>query len=64
MQQVPEEVKVKLPETITHQMLENCAEKNITAATELINIKDINVCYGRLIKGDVKYRFVIDMNTL
>jgi uncharacterized zinc-type alcohol dehydrogenase-like protein len=51
-----------LPET--QEMLDYCAENNITADTELININDINECYERLIRGDVKYRFVIDMNTL
>jgi alcohol dehydrogenase (NADP+) len=51
-----------LPET--QEMLDYCAEKNITSDTELINIKDINECYDRLLKGDVRYRFVIDMSTL
>jgi uncharacterized zinc-type alcohol dehydrogenase-like protein len=31
---------------------------------ELIDIKDINEAYERMLKGDVKYRFVIDLNTL
>ena len=51
-----------LPET--QEMLDYCAEKNITADVEMINMKDVNQCYERLIKGDVRYRFVIDMATL
>ncbi len=51
-----------LPET--QEMLDYCAENNITADIEMIAMKDINECYERLIKGDVRYRFVIDMATL
>jgi uncharacterized zinc-type alcohol dehydrogenase-like protein len=51
-----------LPET--QEMLDYCAEKNITSDIELIDIKDINEAYVRMEKSDVKYRFVIDMATL
>ncbi len=48
----------------TQEMLDFCGEHNIVADIELINIQDINIAYERLLKGDVKYRFVIDMDTL
>lgn len=48
----------------TQEMLDFCAEHNITSDIELINIKDIQTAYERMLKGDVRYRFVIDMATL
>jgi uncharacterized zinc-type alcohol dehydrogenase-like protein len=48
----------------TAEMLEFCAKHNIVSDIELIKIQDINQAYERLIKGDVKYRFVIDMASL
>lgn len=51
-----------MPET--QEMLDYCAEHNITSDVEIINIKDINSAYVRMLKGDVHYRFVIDMATL
>jgi uncharacterized zinc-type alcohol dehydrogenase-like protein len=48
----------------TQEMLNFCAEHNIVADIELINIQQINEAYERLLKGDVKYRFVIDMASL
>lgn len=51
-----------IPET--QEMLDFCAEHNITSDIELIDIKDINQAYERMLKGDVRYRFVIDINTL
>jgi uncharacterized zinc-type alcohol dehydrogenase-like protein len=45
----------------TQEMLEFCAEHGITSDIELIPIQQINEAYERLLKGDVKYRFVIDM---
>jgi len=48
----------------TQEMLDFCAEHNITSDIEIIAIKDINQAYERMLKGDVKYRFVIDMSTL
>ena len=48
----------------TQEMLDFCAKHGITSDIEMINIRDINTAYERMIKGDVKYRFVIDMQTL
>lgn len=48
----------------TQEMLDFCEKHNITADIELINIQDINKAYERLEKGDVHYRFVIDLATL
>jgi len=48
----------------TQEMLDFCGEKNIVADIELINIQDINKAYERMLKSDVKYRFVIDMKSL
>jgi uncharacterized zinc-type alcohol dehydrogenase-like protein len=45
----------------TQEMLDFCGKHNITADIELINIQQINEAYDRLLKGDVHYRFVIDM---
>ncbi|KFF04125.1 NAD(P)-dependent alcohol dehydrogenase [Flavobacterium reichenbachii] len=48
----------------TQEMLDFCFEHNITAESEIINIQDVNAAFERLERGDVKYRFVIDMNSL
>lgn len=48
----------------TQEMLDFCGKHNITADIEMINIQQINEAYDRLLKGDVKYRFVIDMASL
>ena len=48
----------------TQEMLDFCGQHNITADIEKIRIQDINQAYERLLKGDVKYRFVIDMASL
>ena len=48
----------------TQEMLDFCAEKNIVSDVEVIAMKDINTAYERMMKGDVRYRFVIDMSTL
>ena len=48
----------------TQEMLDYCAEHNITSDVEVIPIQKINEAYERTIKGDVRYRFVIDMKTL
>lgn len=48
----------------TQEMLDFCGQHNITADIELIRMQDINAAYERLLKGDVKYRFVIDMASL
>ncbi len=51
-----------IPET--QEMLDFCAEHGIVSDIELIDIKDITASYARMVKGDVRYRFVIDMATL
>ena len=48
----------------TQEMLDYCAEHNIVSDVEVIAMKDINEAYERMIKGDVRYRFVVDMATL
>lgn len=48
----------------TQEMLDLCADHGITADIELIRMQQINEAYERLLKGDVKYRFVIDMASL
>lgn len=48
----------------TQEMLDFCAEHGITADIELIRMQQINEAYERLLKSDVKYRFVIDMASL
>ncbi|CAI2522391.1 Uncharacterized zinc-type alcohol dehydrogenase-like protein YahK [Serratia ficaria] len=45
----------------TQEMLNFCGEHNITADIEMIGGEDIEAAFGRMLKGDVKYRFVIDM---
>lgn len=48
----------------TQEMLDYCAAHNIVSDIEMIDIKDIQNAYERMLKGDVRYRFVIDMATL
>jgi alcohol dehydrogenase (NADP+) len=48
----------------TQEMLDFCGKHNIVSDIEMINIQQINEAYERLLKGDVKYRFVIDMSSL
>lgn len=48
----------------TQEMLDYCAEKNIVADVEVIPIQKINEAYERMLRSDVRYRFVIDMNSL
>jgi uncharacterized zinc-type alcohol dehydrogenase-like protein len=48
----------------TQEMLDYCAEKKITSDVEVIPIQQIAEAYERTIKGDVRYRFVIDMKSL
>ena len=45
-------------------MLDFCAKHKIVSDIEQIPIQKINEAYTRMIKGDVKYRFVIDMKSL
>jgi uncharacterized zinc-type alcohol dehydrogenase-like protein len=51
-----------IPET--QEMLDFCAEHGIVADIEMIRADEINEAYERMLKGDVKYRFVIDSATL
>ncbi len=48
----------------TQEMLDYCAEHNIVSDIELIGVDKIDEAYNRVVKADVKYRFVIDMKTL
>jgi uncharacterized zinc-type alcohol dehydrogenase-like protein len=48
----------------TREMLDFCAERGITCDIEMISIDKINEAYERMLKSDVKYRFVIDLATL
>lgn len=48
----------------TQEMLDFCAQHNITADIEVISMDYINTAYERMLKNDVKYRFVIDLSTL
>ncbi len=48
----------------TQEMLDFCAEKGITADVEVIPMQRINEAFERVVKADVKYRFVIDMASL
>lgn len=46
----------------TQEMLDFCGEHGITSDIELINFNQVNEAYERILKSDVKYRFVIDVN--
>lgn len=48
----------------TQEMLDFCGQHNIVSEIEIIKMQDINEAYERLLKADVKYRFVIDMTSL
>ncbi|MFG1420297.1 NAD(P)-dependent alcohol dehydrogenase [Roseixanthobacter liquoris] len=48
----------------TQEMLDFCAEHGIVADIEMIAMQDIEAAFARMLKSDVKYRFVIDMETL
>ncbi|HEX2147724.1 MAG TPA: NAD(P)-dependent alcohol dehydrogenase [Pseudorhizobium sp.] len=48
----------------TQEMLDFCGQHGIVSEIEKINIQDINEAYERVLKSDVRYRFVIDMATL
>ena len=51
-----------MPET--QEVLDFCAEHDISCDVEMLDIHNINEAYQRMKDGDVKYRFVIDMATL
>jgi len=48
----------------TQEMLDFCGKHGITADVEVIKIQYINEAFERMLKSDVKYRFVIDMSSL
>lgn len=48
----------------TQEMLDLCAEKNIVPEIEMIRMDEVNTAYDRMEESDVKYRFVIDMESL
>ncbi len=48
----------------TQEMLDFCAAHGVLSDVEVIAAKDIDVAYDRMIRGDVRYRFVIDLKTL
>ncbi|AHF16225.1 NAD(P)-dependent alcohol dehydrogenase [Niabella soli] len=48
----------------TQELLDFCGEHNIVSEIELINMQEINTAYERMLKSDVRYRFVIDMASL
>ncbi|MDI5894920.1 NAD(P)-dependent alcohol dehydrogenase [Flavobacterium algoritolerans] len=48
----------------TQEMLDFCGEHNIVSEIEIIKMQDINEAYERMLKSDVRYRFVIDMASL
>jgi len=48
----------------TQEMLDFCRDHSITSDIEMIAIQDVDAAYDRMVKSDVKYRFVIDMATL
>ena len=48
----------------TQEMLDFCAEHNIVSDIELIPVQQVNEAYERMLKNDVRYRFVLDMKTL
>jgi uncharacterized zinc-type alcohol dehydrogenase-like protein len=48
----------------TQEMLDFCGEHNVTSDVEMIGVNQINQAYERMLKNDVKYRFVIDMASL
>ena len=48
----------------TQEMLDFCAKHNVLSDIELIPIDQINTAYERMVKSDVRYRFVIDIKSL
>lgn len=48
----------------TQEMLEHCARHGIVSDVEVISMEGINEAYERVLKSDVRYRFVIDMASL
>ncbi len=48
----------------TQEMIDFCAKHNIVSDIEMVDIQDVNKAYERMVKNDVKYRFVIDIDSL
>ena len=48
----------------TQELLDFCGEHNIVSDVEMIDMQNINEAYERMLKSDVKYRFVIDLKSL
>jgi uncharacterized zinc-type alcohol dehydrogenase-like protein len=48
----------------TQEMLDFCAEHGVVSDIELIRMEEIEAAYSRMLKGDVRYRFVIDNGSL
>ena len=48
----------------TQEMLDFCGHHNIVSDIELIHMQDVNKAYDRVIKSDVRYRFVIDLSSI
>jgi uncharacterized zinc-type alcohol dehydrogenase-like protein len=48
----------------TQEMLDFCGKHGITSDIETVRMRDVNVAYERVVKSDVRYRFVIDIATL
>ena len=48
----------------TQEMLDHCAEHGITSDIEVLPVQQVNVAYERMLKNDVRYRFVLDLSTL
>jgi uncharacterized zinc-type alcohol dehydrogenase-like protein len=46
------------------EMLDFCGQHDIVSDIEMVNIQDVNEAYERVVRSDVKYRFVIDMASL
>jgi uncharacterized zinc-type alcohol dehydrogenase-like protein len=48
----------------TQEMLDFCAEHGVVSEIELVSANELNEAYDRMVAGDVKYRFVLDVATL
>jgi uncharacterized zinc-type alcohol dehydrogenase-like protein len=48
----------------TQEMLDFCGKHGITSDIETVRMRDVNAAYERVVKSDVRYRFVIDIATL
>jgi D-arabinose 1-dehydrogenase-like Zn-dependent alcohol dehydrogenase len=62
--QAPSPARSSAASPETQEMLDFCGQHNITSDVEMIRMDQINEAYERMLKSDVKYRFVIDMASL